>query len=138
MVAETINSLFGDFLHYYSIALSFIFGAFIQEWISGRILTKERKGVKFVWDKQTYLKKPLAITVRMLEVVVMALISIPLSILLLFLLEQSKYYIFPITVIIFNTIYLATVIELPYKVKFKWACCRTASYPGAYTLFWNE
>ena len=46
-----------NFLHYYAVGLSFIFGAFLQEWISGKLLKKEKKGTKLVFANK-YLNKP--------------------------------------------------------------------------------
>src|SRR3989344_3198842 len=103
--------------HYWATAISFIFGAFLEEWLSGRILVKEPKGTKLFSSSNSYLKKKFAIPIRIAEIMLMALISIPLSYFLIKLLEQSKAYIFIITLIIFNTIYLGTLIELPYKMK---------------------
>lgn len=103
--------------YYYAIAVSFIFGAFIEEWISGRLLVKESKGTKFLSAANPYLSKERAILVRIIEVLTIPLISIPISLVLLWLIEQSGYYILAVSLMIFNTIYLGTLLELPYKIK---------------------
>ncbi len=97
-------------LHYYAIGISFLFGAFVEEWISGRFLIKEPKGTKFV-GTNTYLKKKVAIPIRIGEVIAIPLLAIPLSFSLILLLEKSTYYIFFITIIIANTIYFGTLQE---------------------------
>lgn len=104
-------------LHYYSIGLAFVFGAFIEEWVSGRFLIKEPKGTKWVWNKSRYLSKTTAITIRVSEVLAIPLISIPLAYFLLWIFLLSDFYIVVISIAIINTIYLGTLLELPYKIN---------------------
>ena len=104
-------------LHYYSIALAFVFGAFVTEWISGRLLIKEPRGTKGIWDRSCYINKTTAIFIRVVEVLLIALISIPLSSFLVWIFDLSSFYVVVISIILLNTVYLGILLELPYKIE---------------------